>query len=261
MNETSVRVDRDGAVATVTIDREEARNALDAATLDGLISAFTAADADPEVRVLVLTGAGDRAFCAGADLRSGLTSDATVVDGHEQRGLLRRLFMTTESLGTPLIGRINGHALAGGLGVALACDLLVAVEDATFGTPEVRVGLWPHVISALLTQHLGPKRALEWMMTGRRYPAAEAERLGLVNRVVPREQLDEAVAELAAELIRGAPLALALGRRGFFQARAMDPNAAMAYLHGLLDLQVQTEDAAEGITAFLERRDPVWRGR
>lgn len=257
----SIAVDRAGAVTTLTIDRPEARNALDAATLDAMIAALAAADADPEVRVIVLTGAGDKAFCAGADLRSGLTSDPSALDGHEQRGLLRRLFATTEGLSTPVIGRINGHALAGGLGVALACDLLVAVEDATFGTPEVHVGLWPHVISALLVQHLGPKRALEWMMTGRRYPALEAERLGLVNRVVPRDQLDAAVADLAAELVRGAPLALALGRRSYLEARAMEPRSAMAYLHGMLDLQVQTEDAAEGIAAFLERRDPVWRGR
>lgn len=257
----TVEVTRDAAVATVTIARPEARNALDAATLDAMITAFEQLDPDPEVRVLVLTGAGEKAFCAGADLRSGLTSNPSVVEGHEQRGLLRRLFATTEALRTPLIGRVNGHALAGGLGVALACDLLVAVEDATFGTPEVHVGLWPHVISALLVQHLGPKRALEWMMTGRRYPAAEAERLGLVNRVVPREQLDEAVAELAAELIRGAPLALALGRRSYLDARSMEPRSAMAYLHGMLDLQVQTEDAAEGIGAFLERREPEWRGR
>lgn len=257
----SVKVDRAGAVTTVTIDREEARNALDAATLEELSDALRTADADPEVRVLVLTGAGERVFCAGADLRSGLTSDPSVLDGHEQRGLLRRLFATTESLSTPLIGRINGHALAGGLGVALACDLLVAVEDATFGTPEVHVGLWPHVISALLVQHLGPKRALEWMMTGRRYPAEEAERLGLVNQVVPRADLDAAVADLAAELVRAAPLALALGRRSYLEARAMEPGSAMAYLHGMLDLQVQTEDAAEGIAAFLERREPTWRGR
>jgi enoyl-CoA hydratase/carnithine racemase len=257
----TVEVSRQDAVATVTIARPEARNALDAATLDGLIEAFNDLDRDPAVRVLVLTGAGEKAFCAGADLRSGLTSDPSVVEGHEQRGLLRRLFATTEALRTPLIGRVNGHALAGGLGVALACDLLVAVEDATFGTPEVRVGLWPHVISALLVQHLGPKRALEWMMTGRRYSAAEAERLGLVNRVVAREALDDAVAELAAELIRGAPLALALGRRSYLDARSMEPRSAMAYLHGMLDLQVQTEDAAEGIAAFLERREPQWRGR
>jgi enoyl-CoA hydratase len=257
----TVEVSRQDAVATVTIARPEARNALDAATLDAMIEAFTELDRDPAVRVLVLTGAGDKAFCAGADLRSGLTSDPSAVDGHEQRGLLRRLFATTDALRTPLIGRVNGHALAGGLGVALACDLLIAVEDATFGTPEVRVGLWPHVISALLVQHLGPKRALEWMMTGRRYPAAEAERLGLVNRVVAREELDDAVAELAAELIRGAPLALALGRRSYLDARSMEPRSAMAYLHGMLDLQVQTEDAAEGIAAFLERREPEWRGR
>ncbi|MEX2549844.1 MAG: enoyl-CoA hydratase-related protein [Nitriliruptoraceae bacterium] len=257
----SVRVDRRDAVSTVMIDRPEARNALDGGTLEALITALAEADGDADVRVIVLTGAGDEAFCAGADLRSDVTSDASALDGHEQRGLLRRLFATTEQLSKPLVGRVNGHALAGGLGVALACDLLVATEDATFGTPEVRVGLWPHIISALLVEHLGPKRALEWMMTGRRYPASEALRLGLVNEVVPRAELDAAVGSLTDELIRAAPLALALGRRSSLQARSMDPGAAMAYLHGMLDLQVQTEDAAEGIAAFLERREPTWRGR
>jgi enoyl-CoA hydratase/carnithine racemase len=257
----SVRVDREAAVSTVMIDRPEARNALDGATLEALIAALGEADADDEVRVIVLTGAGDKAFCAGADLRSDVTADGGAVDGHEQRGLLRRLFATTEQLSKPLVGRVNGHALAGGLGVALACDLLVATDDATFGTPEVHVGLWPHIISALLVEHLGPKRALEWMMTGRRYPASEAQRLGLVNEVVPRAELDAAVGSLAAELVRGAPLALALGRRSYLEARSMEPGAAMAYLHGMLDLQVQTDDAAEGIAAFFERREPTWRGR
>jgi len=257
----SVRLDREGAVSTVMIDRPEARNALDGATLAALVAALTEADADDEVRVIVLTGAGDKAFCAGADLRSDVTADGGALDGHEQRGLLRSLFATTERLSKPLVGRVNGHALAGGLGVALACDLLVATDDATFGTPEVRVGLWPHIVSALLVEHLGPKRALEWMMTGRRYPAAEAHRLGLVNEVVPRAELDAAVGSLTAELIRGAPLALALGRRSYLEARSMAPGAAMAYLHGMLDLQVQTDDAAEGIAAFLERREPTWRGR
>jgi enoyl-CoA hydratase/carnithine racemase len=255
----SVRAEREGAVLRVTIDRPEQRNALNVEVLRGLVAAFAGAD-DPEVRVVVLTGAGDRAFCAGADL-AGVAADASAVEQHEHRGMLRELFAATARLRVPLVGRVNGHALAGGLGVALACDLLVASDRAQFGTPEVRVGLWPYVISALLTDHLGPKRALELMMTGRRMSAAEAERWGLVNRVVADDELDGAVDELVAELIAGAPLALTLGRRSFHEARQMHPDAAMAYLHGMLDLTVGTEDVVEGVTAFFERREPTWRGR
>ena len=254
-------VDRDGPVLTLTIDRPDARNALNAEVLHGLVDGLTAATGDLDVRVVVMTGAGDRAFCAGADLSSGLTGDASAVEQHEQRGMLRKLFAATEALDKPLVGRINGHALAGGLGVALACDLLVAADDATFGTPEVKVGLWPFVISALIVEHVGPKRALELMMTGERLTAAEAKEWGLVNRVVPRDELDDAVAGLVHQLIAGAPLAQALGRRSYQETRSMSPQAAMAYLHGMLDLAVQTEDVAEGIGAFFAKRAPEWRGR
>ena len=260
-SEDVVVTSQDGAVRTVTINRPDARNALSLEVLDRLVGEFGAARSDDEVRVVVLTGAGDKAFCAGADLAGGLGADEHAVAAHDGRGLLRDLFDAVERLDKPLVGRVNGHALAGGLGVALACDLLVSSQDATFGTPEVRVGLWPFVISALLVEHLGPKRALDLMMTGRRISAAEAERWGLVNRVVPADELDDAIRELTGELERGAPLALLLGRRSFHEARQMTPRAAMAYLHGMLDLAVQTEDVKEGLTAFLSKREPDWSGR
>ncbi|MDX1621821.1 MAG: enoyl-CoA hydratase/isomerase family protein, partial [Nitriliruptorales bacterium] len=190
----SVRRDLENTVLTLTIDRPDSRNALNAEVLDGLVSGFEEAREDDDIRVVVLTGAGDRAFCAGADLAGGFASeDAGAVAQHEARGVLRTLFEAMAALDKPLVGRINGHALAGGFGVALACDLLVASEDATFGTPEVKVGLWPFVISALVVEHLGPKRALELMMTGRRLPAEEAKAWGLVNTVVPSGDLDDAV--------------------------------------------------------------------
>ena len=254
--------DRDGAVLTLTIDRPDARNALNQEVLEGLLDGLEAARDDDEIRVVVLTGAGDRVFCAGADLAGGLGSDdAGAVAQHDARGALIRLFDAIAELDKPLIGRINGHALAGGLGVALACDLLVATEDATFGTPEVKVGLWPFVISAVIVEHLGPKRALDMMMTGRRIAADEAMSWGLVNRVVPADELDAAVDELVDRLHRASPVALTLGRRSFHRTRGMAPRDAMAYLHGMLDLAVQTEDVAEGITAFFEKREPDWPGR
>ena len=245
----------------VTIDRPEQRNALNGEVLAGLTAAFDGTRGDPDLRVVVLTGAGDRAFCAGADLGSAFTTDATVVERHEQLGLLRSLFDAVERLEVPLVGRVNGAVKAGGMGVALACDLLVAADDVRFGTPEVKVGLWPFVISALLTEHLGPKRALDLMMTGRDLTAAEAQAWGLLTRVVPRGELDAAVDGLVEELVAAAPLALALGRRAFHESREMGPHAAMAYLHGMLGLTVGTEDVREGVAAFLGKRSPAWKGR
>lgn len=256
-----VLTERRGPVLTVTINRPDARNALNGEVLAGLVSAFREADGDDEVRVVVLTGAGDRVFCAGADLAAAFDQDASAVEQHEVRGLLRALLDTTAELGVPLVGRVNGHALAGGFGVALACDVLVAADDAQFGTPEVKVGLWPYMISALIVEHLGPKRAMELMMTGRRVDADEARQWGLVNTVVPRERLDDAVTELTDQLVAAAPVALRLGRQATHQARQMAPAASLAYLHGMLDLNAQTEDVVEGITAFFQKREPQWRGR
>ncbi|MDX1620109.1 MAG: enoyl-CoA hydratase-related protein, partial [Nitriliruptorales bacterium] len=221
-----------------------------------------AAREDDGIRVVVLTGAGDGVFCAGADLARGLgDADAGAVAQHDSRGALIDLFDAIAELDKPLVGRINGHALAGGFGVALACDLLVATEEATFGTPEVKVGLWPFVISAVIVEHLGPKRALDLMMTGRRLPAAEALEWGLVNRVAAADGLDDAVDDLVGQLLRASPVALTLGRRSYHRSRGMSPRDAMAYLHGMLDLALETEDVAEGIAAFFEKREPDWPGR
>ena len=149
----------------------------------------------------------------------------------------------------------------GGLGVALACDVLVATDDATFGTPEVRVGLWPYMISALIVEHLGPKRAMELMLTGRRLSAEEARSWGLVNVVVPRAELDDAVATLTSQLAAAAPLAVRWGKQATVAARDMPRAAALAHLHTMLDLNAQTEDVVEGISAFFAKRDPEWTGR
>lgn len=257
----AVRTDQDGQVLTVTINRPDARNALDDAVLRGLVDTFRAADVDDDVRVVVLTGAGDKAFCAGADLSGAFDQDASIRDQHDGRGLLRDLFASTTRLGKPLVGRVNGHALAGGLGVALACDVLVAADDVTFGTPEVRVGLWPYMISALIVEHLGPKRAMELMMTGRRLSAEQARDWGLVNVVVPRDELDAAVEDMTTQLAAAAPLAVRWGKQATRAAVDMPFDAALAHLHGMLDLNAQTEDVVEGIQAFFAKREPRWSGR
>lgn len=259
-NEPTVRYELDGAVATITIDRPERRNALAWSTVGELRAALARAKADPEVRVVVLTGAGDKAFSAGADL-SGMQAGASYLDLHEARGELATFFEDLWSLGLPTIAKVRGYCLAGGFGVALSCDVVIAADDAVFGTPEIDVGLWPMMITVPLLRSMPPKKALELMMTGRRVGAAEAERLGFVNRVVTPDALDAAVAELAASLAAKSPAAMRLGRSAFYEVLDLDASHALRLLHQGLTLVNGTEDAKEGVAAFAEKRSPRWTGR
>jgi enoyl-CoA hydratase/carnithine racemase len=216
---------------------------------------------DGDVHVVVLTGAGDRAFCAGADL-GGIADNAGPAAVHDARGLLAELFRTMYGLGKPTIARVRGYALAGGFGLACACDLIVAADDAIFGTPEIDVGLWPYMITVPLLRTLPPKRVLELMMTGRRVDAREAERLGIVTRVVSVDALDGAVDELAATLASKSPLIMRWGRDSFYRVLEQpDSDAALAYLQTMLTVTTSSEDAAEGVAAFAEKRKPEWKGR
>lgn len=247
-------------VARITINRPDRRNALSWDVLRELRAALAFVKGEPEARVVVLTGAGDRAFSAGADL-SGMAEGAGFLDLHEARGEIAGLFGDLWSLGKPTVARVRGYCLAGGFGVAMACDLVVAADDATFGAPEIDVGLWPFQITVPLLRSMPPKVALELMMTGRRVDAAEAARLGFVSRVVAVDELDAAVDELAASLAAKSPALMRLGRDSFY--RVLDERAedALPLLHALLTLATQTEDTAEGIASFIEKRAPRWTGR
>jgi enoyl-CoA hydratase/carnithine racemase len=247
-------------VATITLNRPEQRNPLGPRMLRDLTTALEAARDDASVRAVVLTGAGDRAFCAGADLAS-FAADAGEVERHEGRSLFVELFLTCEKLGKPLIGCINGHALAGGLGLALSCDLLVAADTATFGTPEIRVGVWPMMVMSIVTRNLGRKRALELFMTGERIDAATALQWGLVNRVVPSSEVRERAHAWAAEIAGWSPLVMRLGRDAFYAIDSLDFESALRYLQAQLTVVSLTDDFREGVTAFLEKRAPTFHGR
>src|SRR3989440_12021821 len=203
--------------------------------IPGLRKAAADAKADSTVRVVAITGAGEQAFCAGADL-TGMRGDASFVETHDARGELARLFHDFWGWGTPTIARVRGYALAGGFGLALACDFVVAADDAQFGTPEINVGLWPYMITVPLLRSMPPKKALELMLTGRRIDAAEASSIGFLNRVVPAASLDEAVDELTASLASKSPAIMKLGRDSFYAVWDQSAEEALRLLHPLLTL-------------------------
>ena len=250
----------DDGVATITLDRPEQRNALNGQMLAGLRDALRAARDDEQVRVVILTGAGDRAFCAGADL-SGFAAGTTDLQRHLDRGGFVDVFLACQKLGKPLVGCINGHALAGGFGLALCCDLLVCADTATFGTPEIKVGVWPMMIMSIVTRNLGRKRAMEMFMTGARVDAATALDWGFVNRVVPAAEVRERAHAWAAELAGWSQLIMRLGRDAFYATELLDFETALRYLNAQLTVVAMTEDSREGAAAFLEKRPPQFRGR
>jgi len=246
-------------VATVTIDDPERRNSLSLAVMAELTEGVASAGVDETVRVIVLTGAGEEAFSAGGDLSGGFV-DSPLPD-HQARGILADLFRAMRSCPKPIIGRINGVALGGGFGVAAACDITIAADHAKFGTPEINLGLWPMMISTVLLPLAPRKQLLEMMLAGRIIDAAKAREMGLVTRVVPADDLDAAVGETATSLASKSPAALALGKSSFYAMDGMDIDTALDYLHIGLTATSFTDDAREGVQAFLDKRDPEWTGR
>jgi enoyl-CoA hydratase/carnithine racemase len=250
---------RRGAIATVTINRPENRNALSIDTVKELRKALDEAKRDDTVRVIVLTGAG-KVFCAGADLQ-GFRAELSELERYFQRRNLAYLFMEMTELGKPTIARVNGHALAGGVGLVAACDLAIASEAAGFGMPEVNVGVWPMMIMAIVFRNVPRKAGMELMLTGKRIDAAEAARIGLINRVVPAEGLDAEVDGLAGELALKSPIGMRLGLEAFYRMQDMSFPSAIAYLQDQLALLGLSEDLKEGVTAFFEKREPKFTGR
>lgn len=251
---------RNEHVLTLTLSRIAQRNALSANLVEALVAALDEAERDDAVRVVVLTGAGGKAFCAGGDL-SGAGGGEGFLAQHDTRRRYATLLERLVSLEKPVVARVNGHALAGGLGLVCACDLAISTDDAAFGTPEVNVGLFPYMVTALLFRQLAPKHASELVLTGERITADQAVRMGLINQAVPRSQLDEAVGALTSKLAAKSPAVLRLGKRALRQTRDLALAPALELLAAQLSINTLAEDAAEGIGAFLEKRAPDWTGR
>lgn len=258
MAEGEVLYEERGAAVVLTIDRPDRRNAINPEVVRGLSDGLGRAE-ESRARVVVLTGAGEKAFCAGGDL-GGMTPDSQVAK-HFLRAEVGELFSQMRAASFPIVARVNGHALAGGFGLMLACDLVVAAETAEMGTPEIDIGLWPFMITAVIQRDLPRKVALDLMMTGKRMTAAEGERWGFVNRVVPAARLDDAVDELVETLASKSPLIASLGKRSFYRAEDMTFDSSVEYLAGMLTVCLESEDTIEGVTAFMQKRDPEWKGR
>ena len=256
-----VRTSRDGPVLTVAIDRPTLRNALNDDVARGIEAALDAAEADEGVRAVVLTGVGDKAFCAGGDLRPAADGTPFTIDAADPRHPVARLLRRMDACRLPLIARVNGAALAGGFGLVCACDLVVAREDALMGVTEVRVGLFPMMILPYLLRIVPPRRLMEMCLTGETFTAAQARAEGFVNHTAPADQLDATLAALLARITDKSPTGIRLGKQALMKIREMTTESALEYAQFMLANMARTEDAREGFAAFAARRPPQWTGR
>jgi enoyl-CoA hydratase len=247
-------------VATVTLNDPEKRNMLSAGMLSELVAAVQRARDEEAVRAMVLTGAGEKAFCAGADL-GGFAAEAPLVEKHYASDLFLEFFRLMPRLGKPSLAAVNGHVLAGGLGLALSCDLVIAKRGATFGTPEINVGAFPYMIMSLIYRNVPRKKVNEMILMGERMSAEEAVACGLANKAVPAEEFDAAVADWAAKLAAKSPVLMRLGHDAMYRQQDMALDDALEFLRSQLSLTFSTEDIQEGVRAFFEKRDPEWKGR
>jgi enoyl-CoA hydratase len=255
-----VRYEVAEGVATVTLNNPEKRNMLSGQMLAELVEVMKAARDSEDVRAVVLTGAGDKAFCAGADL-GGFAAEVPLVAKHFATDLFLEFFRLMPRLGKPSLCAVNGHVLAGGMGLALSCDLLIAKEGATFGTPEINVGAFPYMIMAIIYRNVPHKKVNEMMLLGERLSAEQAVEYGLANKVVAAGEFDAAVADWATKLASKSPVLMRLGHDAMYRQQDMAVDDALDYLRSQLSLTFSTEDIVEGVSAFFEKRDPQWKGR
>jgi enoyl-CoA hydratase/carnithine racemase len=254
----AIRETRDAAIVELAIDRPEARNALNTETIRELTQALAHWAQDPTVHAVIVTGTGDRAFCAGADLK-----EVQQLDGVDARrryfGGVATLLETMAMAPQLVIAAIFGYTLAGGLGLAAGADFVVAADDTQGGLPEIHIGLFPMVVMAPIARAIGPRRTLELVMSGRLVDVATLDRWGFCNRVVPKDQLHAEAWRFAREITPGSAAIRRLGKDAWRTLQDLPYRDALQYLKNMVSLVAMTEDSAEGVNAYLAHRDPNWR--
>jgi len=243
-------------VANIRFNREQQRNAITPEAIVLFLEYLDMAEKDKDVQVVLITGAGDKAFCTGAQLGEGMSADGQMVF-HNYAQLLKRIALFPK----PTVARIKGYCLAGGMGFVLACDIAIASDDSQFGTPEVNVGLWPMMIGALIFRNVPQKKAMEMILLGERLSAKEALAMGLITRVTPAEELDNTVLNIVKCLVTKSPIGIKIGKDAYHEADNMSLQDALDFLSLKLVEVASTEDAREGITAFIEKRSPIFKGK
>jgi enoyl-CoA hydratase len=247
-------------VATITLNDPDTRNALSPELLAGLIAGLERARDDDGVHCVVLASSHAKTFSSGASL-GGFAGKSSLIEKHFSSERFVELFKLIGALGKPTVCAARGQVLAGALGIALACDLIVASEEATFGTPEINVGTFPFMIMALIYRNVPRKKANELLLLGERWSAREALAAGIVNRVVDEDEFDTAVAEWTGKLAGKSPVIMRLGKEAMRRQLDMPFDDALDYLRAQLSMALSTEDIVEGVSAFFEKRDPQWKGR
>lgn len=258
MNENAepVLVERRGRTLWITINRPDRRNAINGAVIEGLMAAMAAAGNDPDLRAVVLTGAGDQAFCAGGDLEQGTSIFGDQLD--EPSTEFGRLARLARGIGLPVVGRINGACVAGGMGLLALCDLAVSADHARFGLPEAKIGVFPMQVQVYLRKLILPRHIAELCFTGELIDSARAREIGLVNHVVPQAELDAKVDWLLEKLEGVSPVAIRRGKYAMAAMENMGFHEAIAFAEGQIMLTAMTNDAKEGVAAFTEKRKPRW---
>ncbi len=259
MTETVI-VERRDTVIWISINRPDRRNALNESVASGIIAALDDAEANTEIRAVVLTGVGEKAFCAGGDLQLQADGTPFTINEADPRHYVAALLRRMDRCRLPLIARVNGHALAGGLGLVCACDLVVAREDALIGVTEVKVGLFPAMILPFLLRTTPHRRLMEMCLTGEPITAAEGVIDAIVNYAVPAAELDSKLAWLLDRITDKSPTGIRLGKQGLAKIREMSTDVALEYAPFMLANMARTKDAREGFRAFNEKRSPNWTG-
>ena len=243
-------------VAYFTINREPQRNAISTEVVNLFFKYLDEAEKDPNVRVILITGAGDKAFCSGADL-----SGSPGGENQDGFGYYANLLKRIAGHPKPIVAKVNGYCLAGGMGFMLACDIVIASDTAKFGTPEVNVGLWPMMIGAVIFRNALRKKAMEMVLLGEKLSADQAVEMGLITRAVPQEKLEKEVGRVLKSLTSKSPIGMKIGKEAFYAMADMPFEEALDYLSGKIAEVAATEDAREGITAFIEKRKPDFKGK